>query len=37
MNKITLALSLELSSKGLNFKIAFNSFKVEINEEGPKF
>ena len=26
----------KLSDEGLNFKKTFNSFKVEINEEGPK-
>ena len=30
-----LGLSFELNGKELNFKNIFNSFKVEINEEGP--
>ena len=36
MKKIILGLLFKFSDKGLNFKNIFNSFKVEINEEGPK-
>ena len=34
--RIILGLSFKLNDRELNFKNIFNSFKVEINEVGPK-